>query len=103
MKQMEKSDLGQIAGNVDSARLAEKAKGDLYMGSVGIRGQSHMIPIPEGAYVIRTKSGKAHFYSDNPNTENGFVSIPPGAKKVQFREYEKHCYNIYYGPAIFYY
>ncbi|MFH1276493.1 MAG: hypothetical protein ABIH82_05260 [Candidatus Woesearchaeota archaeon] len=97
------TNLGQIASNMDSARLAEKANGNLYIGCVELLGQSQIIPIPKDAYVIRTKSNKVHFYRDNPNIENGFVDIPKEAKKVQFREYEKHCHHIDYGTAIFYY
>lgn len=98
-----KPKLDQVASSPDSTRLAEKAK---HLGSVSIRGSETVIPIPEGAEVIRLKGGEARFFSAKPDSTNaqtnGYVPIQEGAKKVQFPQYESHARYINYGPPTFY-
>ena len=102
------NDLGQTVKSGDSIRLAGKAKNvDPFLGGAQIMGSDNIIPIPEGAGVLRLKSDEVRFFSKGisskkPKSNNGYSSIPEGAKKVQFPTYEKHAYNIDYGEPVFY-
>ena len=102
------NDLGQTVKSEDSIRLADKAKNiDPFLGGVQIRGSDNIIPVPEGADVLRLKSGEVRFFSKGlfskkPKSNNGYSPIPEGAKEVQFPTYEKHAYNIDYGEPVFY-
>ena len=52
---MEKTDLGQIASNMDSDRLADKAAP--FINKEKVLGPDHKISIPDGARFRRQQSG----------------------------------------------
>jgi len=100
---MEKTDLGQTVNNIDSARLADKAKKvNPFLGKVAIETGEDKIPIPEGASIIRLRSGEVLFFSI-PGSNNGYVPIPKEAKTVYFPMYRKHFGYIHYGDPTFSY
>ncbi|MFH0867842.1 MAG: hypothetical protein V1831_00880 [Candidatus Woesearchaeota archaeon] len=95
--------LGQIASNMDSARLAGKAiKIDPFLSKTTIEGPENRIQVPEGAIVMRTKSGEVRFYRFNPNIANGYTPIPERTKEVQFQNYSGNSRYIDYGEPTFY-
>ena len=92
-----KPTLDAAVSSQDSARLAEKAR---YLGSVKIEGPESIMPIPEGAQVMRLKGGGARFFSE-PLPNNGCIGIPEGATRVQFPQYHRNAYHIQYWEPRF--
>ena len=98
---MEKTDLGQIASNMDSDRLADKAAP--FINKEKVLGPDHKISIPDGARFRRQQSGYVLFFRyAPPTTKNHFEPMPEGAKQMQYPEYQPHAYNTHYGEPIFY-
>ena len=102
---MKMENLGQIASNADSARLADKVKNvDPFLGKVKIEGPDHKIDIPNGAKFRRQQSGYVLFFIYTPSgTKNNFEPIQDGARLIQYNQYEEHAFNTHYGdPTIHY-
>ena len=65
-----------------------------------VRGKK--IEIPEGANCNKPKSNKLRFFNANPDLPGNANLHPNGAVSLEFKDYEKHAYNIYYGKPTYY-